>query len=224
MLLGRAAIGALALVMVSACVGHRGITPSISEPPREGLFLERPVRIAILDVRPDRHDSAEVAAALREGLSRTYGDALFWVPYFESTPADELSLRIRVLACGADFGSRLVRGGAPSAGAWAAASTGSAAWDFVRAEASPRWTLLPADRAGPGWWIGSSWLELQIEDRRFSRGEVSVFPIAAEHRQPNVWGYLSADRAAQRAWSQVAQELVRSIDLVLTTVRDLEER
>lgn len=221
MFVSRASIGLLALVAASACVGHRTLIPSIQESPRQGLSLQRPVRIAILDARPDKHDSDEVVSSLREGLSRIYGDSLVWVPYFEPTPPDEVSLRIRVLACGADFGSRLFAARTLASASSAGSTSVATPWGFVLAEASSQPALLAGDRAGPGWWIGASWLELQLEDRRFG-AEALVFPIAAEDRQPNFWGYWSAHRAAKRAWFQVAQGLVRGIDVLLLAIRDLE--
>src|SRR5262249_14177444 len=153
-----------------------------------------------------------------------YGASLLWVPYFEETPSGEITLRIRILACGADFGSRLVM----SSGLATASSTGSASastpWGPVTAESSSQQTILASDFTGEGWWIGTSWLELQVEDRRFGKGETVLLPIIAEERQRNLWGYRSADQVAQHAWSKVAQGLFRVLDVVLVTVRDLETR
>lgn len=222
MLLSRASIALLALVAVTACATHRTLIPRIDESPREGLSLERPLRVALLDARSEKLDSAEVVSSLREGLSQTYGDALLWVPYFEETPAGDVALRVRVLASGADFGSRLVVASAFAT----ASSTGSAAasspWGPVLAEARSQQNVLASGFSGEGWWIGTSWLELQIEDRRFGENDTVLFSIVAEDRQANLWGYRSANQAAQHAWAKVAQGLVRVLDALLMTVRDHE--
>lgn len=86
MLLSRVSVGLLALVAASACATHRTIIPRISESPREGLSLQRPLRVALLDARPEKLDSDEAVSSMREGLSQAYGKSLLWVPYFEETP------------------------------------------------------------------------------------------------------------------------------------------
>lgn len=159
---------------------------------------------------------------MREGLSQAYGKSLLWVPYFEETPPGEIALRIRILACGADFGSRLVVASALASASSTGSASASTPWGPVLAEASSQQTLLASGFSGEGWWIGTSWLELQVEDRRFSKRDALLFPIVAENRQSNLWGYRSANQAAQHAWSTVAQGLVRVIDILLVTVRDLE--
>ncbi len=103
--------GLVAIVLVlslGGCATHRSLVPSISEPPRDGISLRSPLRIALLDARSEKDDSGKVLDSLESDLSAIYGDSLTWVPYFEQTPKGEVALRVRLMAAGADFGSRLV--------------------------------------------------------------------------------------------------------------------
>jgi hypothetical protein len=45
-------------------------------------------------------------------------------------------------------------------------------------------------------------------------------PIAAEHRESNMWGYSSGDKAAKTAWQRVSVQLTRAMDAIFRAVRD----
>jgi hypothetical protein len=47
-----------------------------------------------------------------------------------------------------------------------------------------------------------------------------TIPIVAEHREPNIWGYASGDKAAKAAWDRVGTQLTRAMDAIARAVRD----
>lgn len=213
---------ALAVLCFFGCATHRWIVPSISESPRQGVALRSPLRIALLDARSEKRDSEEVVDSLSSDLSSIYGDALSWVPYFEETPEGEVALRIRLMACGADFGSRLVTATAIGVASTRSSAWAETPWGPVVASGTSNRTVLANAFSAEGWWVGTAWLELEIDDRRFAEGERISFPIIAENRQSNLWGYPSGDEAAERAWGAASQTLVRVLDNIVVAIRDQE--
>ena len=206
----------------NGCATHRTLVPVISEPPRTSILLENPVLLSILDARPEKSRTDEVVASLQEGLSRTYGSSIEWVNYFEPVPEGRVAVRIRLMALGADFGSRIVTSTTIANAFTTANATASGTWGTVIGKASSQQTLLASSFSGEGWWIGTAWMNLEIEDRLPGHSEQFVVPIVAEHTKSNIGGYLSGDRAAKRAWDSARQVLVMVLDQVLVTVRDRE--
>jgi hypothetical protein len=212
----------LAVVMaVSACATERTGIPTISEPPREGLLLSQPVLFAVQDARVEKSDSKAVVAALEQGIIRAYGSAVDELAFYGQVPGGRVAVRIRLLAYGAEFGSRTISAVAITDAISRARASASGTWlpvvDVV-AERSSVTTVFAAE----GWWVGTAWLDLEIIDRR--EGDIPSFtlPIVAEEREPNALGYRSADRASERAWGRASQQLFRVMDSLLMAVRDDE--
>ena len=212
----------LLLSCLCACATHRSIVPTVSESSRDAISLRSPLRIALLDARTEKENSQAVVQSLQSDLSNIYGESLDWVPYFEETPTGQVAFRIRLMACGADFGSRLVTASAIVVTSSTSSASAATPWGPVMAAGTSEQTLLASGFSGEGWWIGTAWLEIEIEDRRFSEGERFSFPIVAEDRESNLWGYRSGNQAAWSAWGTAAQGLVSVIDAVLVAIRDSE--
>jgi hypothetical protein len=206
----------------SGCATQRSFVPSLEEVPREGLRLRVPIRFGVLDARTEKVESDRVVASIRNGLEKVYGPALEWRPFFEATPHGGVTARIRLLACEAKFGSRLVVTSAVERMTATAATAAVSPWGNVVAAAKSEQSIFTASFSGEGWWVGTSWMELEIEDKRFSGSLRMVVPIVAEHRESNVMGYSSADRASRRAWGMAGQGLIRTLDALVTAVRELE--
>jgi len=210
----------VALVLaVSGCATHRVSLPEINEQPRTGLTLNEPVLIAVHDARADKSDSEDVVAALEQGLVRVYGSAIERADFFEAVPDGRVAVRVRIMANGADFGSRTISAVAITNAFTTARAQASPGWQpvvTVAAEQSSVTTVFSAD----GWWVGTSWLELEIEDKRGNDVEHINLPIVAEEKESNTFGYKSASRASQRAWGKVSQRLFQVLDSLMMTLRD----
>lgn len=50
--------------------------------------------------------------------------------------------------------------------------------------------------------------------------EKLLFPIVAEQKESNVWGYKSGHEAVNRSWNLVSQKLIEVLDNILITLRD----
>jgi hypothetical protein len=74
--------------------------------------------------------------------------------------------------------------------------------------------------SGEGWWNGAAWIDLEVQDYRGAKPISFTMPIAAEHRESNMWGYASGDKAASTAWQVVAAQLTRAMDNIFRTLRD----
>jgi hypothetical protein len=211
------------LLVVSSCAAHRDITPRISDDPRTSIRLDTPVLISILDSRPADQRTRAVVDSLRADLSRIYGDSLEWTDYFSQTPPGRVAVKIRLLALGADFGSRILVASGYSSTSTHANLTASGPWGPVYGTASGESSTFSSAFSGKGWWVGGAWLESAIHDHRTVPPTTFSVPVAAEHKESNMWGYASGDKAAKAAWQRVSQGLVRVMDAILIVVRDSQQ-
>lgn len=76
---------------------------------------------------------------------------------------------------------------------------------------------------GEGWWNGAAWVDLEVQDNRGQMPLTFTLPIVAEHRESNMWGYTSGDKAAEKAWNQVSAQLIRAMDTIARSVRDQQQ-
>ena len=206
------------ILYCAGCATHRASVPEIDETPRIGLTLNQPVLVAVHDARADKSNSEAVLSAIEQGLVRAYGTSIEPVGYFEQVPENQVAVRIRLMANGADFESRIISVVAITNGFATARREASSGWQpvvSVAAEQSSITTALSTEN----WWIGTSWLELEIEDTRGVAERITL-PIAAEEREPNTFGYRSASNVSRRAWGRASQQLFRVMDSLLMTLRD----
>ena len=94
-------------------------------------------------------------------------------------------------------------------------------WITVVSTASTQQTLLGTSFIPQGWLIGTSWLEVEIIDKRTGHQERINFAIIAEQKEPNTWGYKSAYQiATNKSWEIVSQHLIQTLDTMFLTLRD----
>jgi hypothetical protein len=121
---------------------------------------------------------------------------------------------------GASFGSRLVSSTAFANAVGSAQVNATGPWGPVAGSVSSQQTVLAGSFSGEGWWNGGAWIDVEIQDNRGQKPVAFTVPIVAEHRESNIWGYTSGDRAAKLAWERVGIQLTRALDAIARTVRD----
>jgi hypothetical protein len=209
------------LVLVG-CATYRTILPEISESPRDGLSLKTPVIVAVLDGRGDKTDTKQISQTLRDGLKRVYGNSVELRDYFSKPEADRVLIRIRILSLGANFGSRLISNVAIENSTSRASVVATSGWRAVVASGNSTQNIFASSFSGEGWWIGSAWIELDIQDNRNLSNVGFTLPIVAETKESNMMGYRSANNAAANAWKIVSAQMFRTLDKVLIKLRDEE--
>jgi len=173
----------LILLLIFSCATQRVIVPEISETPRTSIRLNKPVLFSILDARTTKEKSAEVITSIRNGLKNTYGASLKWVDYFSQTPEKYVSVKIRLKANEANFGSRIISVASIQNTFSSLFASVSNNWNQVIVTASHQQTTLGNSFYAEGWWIGTSWIEMEISDNSIGKLEKISFPIVAEHKE-----------------------------------------
>ena len=209
----------IVLTVFGGCATERHITPTLSEPSRVGLKLNPPILGSIFDGRATK-DPKDIVSQLQADLSRIYGSSIEWEKYFSKTPKGRIAVRIRIVTLGASFGSRLVSSTAFATAVGSAQSSATGPWGYVVGNVSTQQTLLAGSFSGEGWWNGAAWIDLEVQDCRSPKPISFTLPIVAEHKESNMWGYSSGDKAARIAWQRVSVQLTRAMDTIFRTVRD----
>lgn len=212
----------LILFLVSGCATYRPITPTLSESPRQGINLKTPVLVAVFDGRATKQNGDQIVNSLQTSLQQIYGNSIEFIDYFAKTPENRVLVRIRVMALGANFGSRIITTSYFSGSIGTAQANATNGWNSVVAIASSQQSLFGGSFTGEGWWIGTAWLEMDIQDKREGKLINFTVPVAAEHKESNLWGYSSGDKAAERAWNVVSPQMMRVLDGIFIKVRDEE--
>ncbi len=211
-----------ASIAFAGCATHRGVVPTVSEAPRPILSLRTPILVSILDGRAEKSNTEETVAAIQGGLCSAYGSSIELVDFFTETPADRVAVRLRILALGADFGSRVVSGVAIATESGTMEVRACADWRPILLTATSSQTVFASSFSGEGWWIGAAWVDLAVQDRRRGRDLRFSIPFVAETKESNTWGYASASRAAEAAWRAIWPRIMQTFDSVLLKVRDEE--
>lgn len=209
----------LVLAVFCGCATERYISPTISELPRTGLDLKPPVLSAVFDGRANQ-EPKDAASQLQDDLRRIYGSSIEWNNYFTKTPPGRVAVRVRLVTLGATFGSRLVSSTAFANAVSSAQGSATGPWGSVVGSVSAQQSVLAGSLSGEGWWNGAAWLDLEVQDYRGDKPISFTLPIVAEHREFNMWGYSSGDKAVRIAWQQVSVQLTRAMDTIFRTVRD----
>lgn len=208
------------LIVFSGCATERYISPTLqSEPPRVGLDLNPPIFGAVFDGRASQEPKNEVLQ-LQEDLRRIYGSSIEWGDYFKKTPPGRVFVRIRFVTLGASFGSRLISTAAFANAISSAQGSANGPWGSVVSSASSQQSVFSGPFSGEGWWNGATWIDVEVQDYRGAVPINFILPIVAEHKESNMWGYASADKAASTAWKQASVQLTRAMDTILRGVRD----
>ena len=209
----------LLVLTIGAYATERYVLPSIQGAPRTGFDLGPPLITAVFDGR-SAQEPADAANRLRSDLARLYGKSVEWVDYFDRTPPGRVAVRIRIVTLGAIFGSRLVSASAFANAIDSANVNAVGPWGTIVGEATSSQSMTVGTFSSEGWWNGAAWVDLEVEDRRGEDAISFVIPLVAEHRESNIWGHASGDRAAELAWNNVAKQLTRALDTIIRTVRD----
>jgi len=217
-----AIIGMIALAILGGCATERHIAPTLSEPPRTGLELKPPILGAVFDGRATQNPK-DAAAQLQTDLGRIYGKSIEWDSYFAKTPQGRVAVRVRIVMLRASFGSRLISSTAFANAISSAQTNATGPWGSVVGNVSAQQSVLAGSFSGEGWWNGAAWIDLEVQDCRGSAPIIFTLPIAAEHRESNMWGYSSGDKTARIAWQQVSVQLTRAMDTIFRTVRDQQQ-
>ena len=214
---------AFALLMVLAaftrCATERHISPTLSEAPRSGLDLRPPILAAVFDGRATQ-EPKDAASQLQADLTRIYGSSIEWNDYFTKTPPGRVAVRIRIVILGGTFGSRLISAMAFANAVSSAQGSATGPWGPVVGSLSSQQSVLAGSLSGEGWWNGTAWVDLEVQDHRGAEPISFTMPIVAEHRESNMWGYASGDKAARIAWQQVGVQVTRVMDTIFRIVRD----
>jgi hypothetical protein len=209
----------ISLLVFAGCATERHIAPILSEPPRTGLELNPPILGAVFDGRATQ-EPKDASSQLQTDLSRIYGTSIEWDNYFTKMPKGRVAVRVRIIMLGASFGSRLVSSTAFANAVSSAQTSATGPWGAVVGNVTAQQSVLAGSLSGEGWWNGAAWIDLEVQDYRGSAPISFTLPIVAEHRESNMWGYSSGDKAARIAWQQVSVQLTRAMDNILRTVRD----
>lgn len=213
------AVSISVLFIVIGCATERQIAPTLSDAPRTSLELKPPVLGAIFDGRGTQ-EPKDAASQLQADLSRIYGSSIEWNEYFTKTPPGRVAVRVRLVTLGATFGSRLISTAAFANAVSSAQVSATGLWGPVVGSVSSEQTIFAGSFSGEGWWNGAAWIDLEVQDFRGTKPISFVMPIVAEHRESNMWGYPSGDKAARTAWQRVAVQLTRAMDTIFHTLRD----
>lgn len=212
-------VAMIAISVLSGCATERHIDPTLSESPRTGLDLKPPILGAVFDGRATQ-DPKDASSQLQADLSRIYGSSIEWNDYFTKTSQGRVAVRVRIVMLGASFGSRLISTTAFANAVSSAQGSATGPWGPVVGSVSAQQSVFSGSFSGEGWWNGAAWIDLEVQDNRGTNPVNFTIPIAAEHRESNMWGYASGDKAAQTAWQRVAVQLTRALDTIFRTVRD----
>jgi hypothetical protein len=209
----------MAAMLLTGCATERVLSPNISGSPRTGLIVAPAILGAVYDGRV-LQEPKDAAATLQGDLTRLYGTSIEWTDYFALTPVGRVSARIRIVTLGSSFGSRLVSSVAFTNSVGSAQASATGPWGPVVGSVSSEQSVLAGSFSGEGWWNGAAWVDLEVRDNRGPRPIFFTVPIVAEHRESNMWGYASGDKAAKVAWDRVGVQLTRALDAIARTVRD----
>jgi len=169
--------------LLSSCATYRTILPEISEPPRQGLTLKTPVMVSVLDGRGDKTDTEKITKTLQDGLRTAYGNSIELVGFFSKIPDNRIMVRIRFLALGANFGSRIVSGVAIANATSTAEARAQSGWRSVVVSATSNESIFASSFSGEGWWIGTAWVELDVQNKRKDYDISFTLPIVAETKE-----------------------------------------
>ena len=214
-------VSVLLILFCSGCATERYVTPTITTSPRTSITLKIPIITAVFDGRTTGGEQ-DAASSLKAELTQIYGNNLQWTSYFESVPKGNVSLKIRIVELGSSFGSRLISSVTYASAIQSAQVTATGPWGPVVGSATGSFSVYGGTFSGEGWWNGAAWIDIEIQDNRSTSLSRFTIPLAAEHRESNMWGYSSGDKAARKAWEKVSAQLTRAIDEVLRVLRDSE--
>lgn len=202
------------VLMTLSCQTQRTIVPTISGKSRYELNLKKPIIIAFKDSRSSNESSLEVIESLKSGLKSIYGSNVVFQSYFDKTEDNQVALKINIKKIGADFGIRTLQYQTFSNQITAVSTSVSTYWGSAVSTAIISQPIIQNNSIAQGYWIGTSYLEIELVDNLHREKNIYTVPFAAEDVQDNLWGYKSATKAAQNSWNKVSAHLLDLIDSI----------
>ena len=211
---------AIIILILNGCIGatERYISPSIKVAPRVNLQVNTSILCSVFDGRVGEQVPRDSALQIKSDLSKIYGQSIEWNNYFDEVPFGRLAIRIRMVTLGATFGSRLISSSTFVSAVNLSQVNATGNWGSIVGSIISKQSISARSFIGEGWWNGAAWIDLEVDDNRSQERVRFTIPIVAEHRETNLWGYRSADKAAEVAWHQASVHLLRALDTIFRRV------
>ena len=207
-----------------SCSSYRIFIPEINESPREGLIINDPILFSIFDARSNKEDSEQILQSIKNGLKRVYSSNLVFVPYFQETPEEKLRIKLRLMACGAEFGSRILTGFSVGQNFTNSQIQGYGGCDRIIGNIQSQNYIFSSNISTEGWWVGTVFLYVEVEDLKYNVNSKFKFPLVSETKEWNWWGYGSANDASKKSWGKVSASLIYFLDDLLQNLRKIERK
>ena len=215
----------LLMVVFIICTGctssYRPVPPDFEGIGQRAADLKSRIPIRIVDRRERRDESEAILTALQEGLQKTYPKSLIIQPervLFERAP---LALQLKVDIAGTNFtglnfdSARTIINRELYRTKLRKVSDGVYGWADTYAKLNDSGIEDTPDVSIGAHWIGTTWLVLEVIDRRSGAPTSVEFPIAAQVFKQNWWGFMTASAAAQESWQRCLETLYSVIDAVI---------
>jgi len=194
-----------------SCSTYRTIEPEFLGESRISMNLEKPLIVSFKDSRSNKGQTEDIITKLESTLKIIYGKNIIIKPYFDKTPENRISMKITIKEIGSSFGIRTFNYQTWEQQVTAASSSISTAHGTAVATAVISQPVLVNRTNFEGYWVGTSYLEINIIDNII--GEKYDFPFVAEDIVANNYGYKSAKKASRQAWNSVSKNLLDLIDV-----------
>lgn len=202
------------VLFVTSCQTQLNIVPIFSGAPRYDMHLKTPIVIAIKDSRPTSENSVQEIETLKSNLKTIYGENVVFRSYFDKTEKNEIALKINIKEVGATFGIRVLQYQSYCNQIAVASSGVFTNWGGAVSTAIISQPIIKNNYIASGYWIGTSYLEIEMIDKFNNGDNVYTFPFVAEDTQNNTWGYRSGKIAAENSWRKVSSHLFNLIDSI----------
>lgn len=198
--------------MLISCSTYRTISPEFKGESRSNLKLENPLIISFKDSRSKKGQDDDIITNLESTIKDIYRNNIVVKPYFEKTPKNRISIKISVKEIGSSFGIRTFNYQIWEQQVAAASSSISTKYGTAVATAIVSQPVLVNRTSFEGFWVGTSYLEINIVDN--ITNDRHDFPFVAEEIVSNSFGYRSAKKATRISWDKVSSKLLDFIDLL----------
>ena len=209
----------LACLLSTGCTEIFLTKPDLTLTKQPDIALAAPIALAVIDDEAATRGGA-YAAQLAKAITDAYPHAIELRAATADDASGRVAVTIRIHHLGAFFNRTVYS--VLNAGPETTELRGTVAdWDAVAAAAF---------RTGPvsqgtvfkdiqGNWSGIADLDIVLVDQRPGRAANFTVPLAYEHSQPNVLGYIGAMMLADDAWRTVAPRLAAFLDAAVRKVK-----
>ena len=210
------------IVLTYSCQTYREISPTISGTSRKEFELKSPLIIALKDTRQKSESSVEIIDSLKSNLKSIYGQNITFRSYYDKTKDNEVALKINIKEIGASFGIRSIQYQVFKNQVSAISSSVLTNWGIAVSTAIVSQPIVHNQIISEGYWIGTSYLEIELVDNLNNEKLIYSFPFAGEDVQSNTWGYKTARKVAENSWYKVSSQLLDLIDSIAMRIIESE--